>query len=123
MGSGIAMAEKALKPKHIPLRSCVVCREPSDKRTLLRVVRLPEGEREAGKSWVAVDPKGKRSGRGAYVCAEEKCIDLAQKQRRFERALSVPQGNVGLEVFVELKALAAVKQPQIVPVLVGEQAE
>ncbi len=116
------MAEKQIKPKHIPLRSCVVCREPSDKRTLLRVVRLPEGEREQS-GWVAVDPKGKRSGRGAYVCADEKCIDLAQKQRRFERALSVPQGNVGPEVFVELKALAAAKQPQPAPVLEGEQAE
>ena len=30
------------KQRHVPLRSCVVCRTTSDKRTLLRVVRLPE---------------------------------------------------------------------------------
>jgi len=72
------------KIRRTPLRSCVVCREPSDKRTLLRVVRAPE--KDGGG--VFADATGKANGRGAYVCASAECIDKAVKQKRFERALS-----------------------------------
>jgi predicted RNA-binding protein YlxR (DUF448 family) len=102
-------ATRSSRPRRTPIRSCVVCRQTSDKRALLRVVRLPE--KDGGG--VVVDPTGKRSGRGAYVCADDKCIDLAQKQRRFERALSVPAGNVPAEIFVELKALNAKNTQQV----------
>ena len=74
------------KTRHTPLRSCVVCRQPSDKKTLLRVVRAPE--KDGGG--VAADPTGKANGRGAYVCASAECIDKAIKQKRFERSLSAP---------------------------------
>lgn len=50
-----------LKPRKIPLRMCVGCRNRDDKRNLIRVVRTPEQE-------VVVDPTGKRAGRGAYIC-------------------------------------------------------
>jgi len=73
-----------MKPRRIPLRSCVVCRQPSDKKTLLRVVRAPE--KDGGG--VSVDTTGKANGRGAYVCAATECIDKAIKQKRFERSLS-----------------------------------
>lgn len=62
----------------------MVCREPSDKKTLLRVVRRPEKEGGA----VAADPTNRANGRGAYVCASAECIDKAVKQKRFERSLS-----------------------------------
>jgi len=89
----------ARRPKHIPIRSCVVCRQSSDKRTLLRVVRQPE---KAG-GVVTADATGKLSGRGAYVCADEKCIGLAQKQKRFERALAAAPGAIGPELFENLR--------------------
>jgi len=73
-----------MKTRRTPLRSCVVCRQPSDKKTLLRVVRAPE--KDGGG--VAADPSGKANGRGAYVCASAECIDKAIKQKRFERSLS-----------------------------------
>ena len=91
------------RPKHIPIRSCVVCRQTSDKRTLLRVVRLPE--KLGGQ--VVVDSTGKVAGRGAYVCASEACLSLVQKQRRFERALSVTQEQLSANLFAELKSLSA----------------
>ena len=75
-----------MKRYHTPIRTCVVCRQTSDKRTLLRVVRRPE--KDGGG--VVADPKGKMSGRGAYVCAAAECIDKALRQKRFERSLSVP---------------------------------
>ncbi len=72
-----------MKPKHIPIRTCVACRETDEKRDLLRVVRLPDGS-------VVYDAKAKAfPGRGAYVCATEKCIALARKQRKLERSLKV----------------------------------
>jgi predicted RNA-binding protein YlxR (DUF448 family) len=93
------------KQRHTPIRSCVVCRQTSDKRALLRVARLPE--KDGGL--IVADPTGKRSGRGAYVCPEQDCIEKAQKQRRFERALST-NGPVANEVFEELKTLSNARQ-------------
>ena len=75
-----------MKTRHTPLRTCVVCREPSDKKTLLRVVRRPE--KDGGG--VAADPTNRANGRGAYVCASAECIEKAVKQKRFERSLSSP---------------------------------
>ena len=49
------------KVKKIPQRQCVGCREMKDKRSLLRVVKSPEGQ-------VSLDFGGKKPGRGAYVC-------------------------------------------------------
>ena len=54
------------RPKHIPERSCVVCRTKRPKRELTRVVRTTEGT-------VAIDPTGRMNGRGAYVCREASC--------------------------------------------------
>ena len=73
-----------MKTRHIPLRTCVVCRETSAKKTLLRVVRAPEND----GGGVAADPTGRANGRGAYVCASSACIDKAVKQKRFERSLA-----------------------------------
>lgn len=70
-------------PKKIPQRQCVGCREHKDKGQLIRVVRSPEGE-------ITLDTKGKKPGRGAYLCPEEGCLKRAAKSRALERALSTP---------------------------------
>ncbi len=71
-----------MKPKKIPMRMCVGCREMKEKKTLIRVVRSPEGE-------VSLDPGGKKSGRGAYVCRNADCLKRAIRQRQLERQLDV----------------------------------
>ena len=71
-----------MKPKKIPMRMCVGCREMKPKKELIRVVRSPEGE-------VSMDPVGKKPGRGAYVCRNEACLKWAIKQRQLERQLEV----------------------------------
>ena len=71
-----------MKPKKIPMRMCVGCREMKPKRELIRVVRSPEGQ-------VSMDPVGKKPGRGAYVCRQEACLMRAIKQRQLERQLEV----------------------------------
>ena len=59
------------RPKHIPQRTCVGCRETLPKRSLVRVVRRPEG--------VQVDPTGKLAGRGAYLHDRRSCWEKGLK--------------------------------------------
>ena len=70
------------KVKKIPQRQCVGCREMKDKKSLLRVVKSPEGQ-------VSLDFGGKKPGRGAYVCRSENCLKRAIKQKQLERQLEV----------------------------------
>ena len=64
-----------MKPKKIPMRMCVGCRESKPKRELIRVVRAPDGT-------VSMDPGGKKPGRGAYVCRQESCLMRAIRQKQ-----------------------------------------
>ncbi len=80
------MNEKKNKPrrqKHIPQRTCVICREKVDKRRLTRIVRTPD-------SGVVIDPTGKRNGRGAYLCDNPECWDkVVQQKQQLQKALMV----------------------------------
>ena len=67
------------KPRKIPQRQCVGCREMKDKKALLRIVKTPEGD-------ILLDATGKKSGRGAYVCPDPACLKKARKSRALERA-------------------------------------
>ena len=71
-----------MKPRKIPMRMCVGCREMKEKKELIRVVRSPEGD-------VSLDPGGKKSGRGAYVCRNADCLKRAIKQKQLEKQLDV----------------------------------
>ena len=68
------------KVKKIPMRRCVGCNEHKPKAELLRVVRDPEGG-------VSLDFKGKKSGRGSYICRDVKCLRKARKSHRIDRDL------------------------------------
>ena len=68
------------KPRKIPMRMCVGCREMKPKATLLRVVKPQEGDAH-------LDRTGKAQGRGAYVCESIECLKKAQKTRALDRAL------------------------------------
>ena len=81
-----------VKPKKIPMRMCVGCRQMKPKKELLRVVRSPEGE-------VSLDPAGKKPGRGAYCCYSADCLKRALKQGQLDRQLEVkltPEVNQSL---------------------------
>ena len=71
---------QAPKAKKIPIRQCLGCNEHKPKNEMIRVVRSPEGE-------ISLDTRGKKSGRGAYICHSVKCLNKARKSRRIERAL------------------------------------
>ena len=82
------------KPRHIPQRTCVACRRTTAKRELVRVVRTAEGG-------VEVDPTGKRSGRGAYLCPTPDCWRLTVQKGRLERALKTRVGARDKEALLQ----------------------
>jgi predicted RNA-binding protein YlxR (DUF448 family) len=110
------------KTRHIPLRTCVVCRETSAKKTLLRVVRTaapkadpPVAGAPEPAPQILFDLSGKANGRGAYVCATAECIEKAIKQKRFERSLGV--SAVSDTLAEDLRRAAAALRPAGVNVL------
>lgn len=70
------MPRKNVRRKHIPQRTCVGCKDVLPKRSLIRIVRLPEG--------IQVDLTGKQTGRGAYLHDRRSC---------WERGLKGPLAN------------------------------
>ena len=61
------------------MRQCTGCREMKPKRELIRVVKSPEGE-------ISIDTRGKKPGRGAYICPNAECLKKAEKSKALERA-------------------------------------
>ena len=59
------MAKQEKRKRHVPQRTCIGCKQTAGKRSLVRLVRTPEG--------VKVDMTGKMNGRGAYVHADPDC--------------------------------------------------
>jgi predicted RNA-binding protein YlxR (DUF448 family) len=81
------------KLKKIPQRMCVGCHEMKPKKELIRIVRTPQ-------ETVELDPTGKRSGRGAYICPQKECLQKAIKGKRLEKALEKP---ISKEMLVTLE--------------------
>ncbi|MDN6639872.1 MAG: YlxR family protein [Tetragenococcus sp.] len=69
-----------MKKRKIPLRKSVVSGEMFPKKQLLRITRSKEGE-------VAIDPSGKKPGRGAYIAIEPEEAQLAWDKRILDRVL------------------------------------
>lgn len=83
--------------KHVPVRTCISCRESGAKRGLTRIVRTPDG-------LVRIDPTGKMNGRGAYLCTRPACWVRATTTPILARALNV---ELAPETIDELKEFAA----------------
>jgi len=81
-----------VKTKKIPMRMCTGCMEMKPKKDLIRVVRSSEGE-------ISIDMKGKKPGRGAYVCRDEACLKLAFKSKRLAKNL---EAEISEEIFAAL---------------------
>ena len=76
------------------MRQCMGCNEHKPKAELIRVVRDPDGQ-------ISLDFKGKKSGRGAYLCHSAACLKKAQKTKRLSRALEC---DVPDEVMAQMEA-------------------
>lgn len=85
------------RPRHVPQRTCIVCRQVRPKRELIRVVRTPEGR-------IELDPGGKKSGRGAYLCARRSCWEPALHKGKLEHEFEVtlqPDDRAALEAYLD----------------------
>ena len=69
--------------KKMPERTCVITKEKTAKKDLLRVVRTPEGD-------IVVDLSGKANGRGAYLKKDPEVIEKARKTRTLDQILETP---------------------------------
>jgi len=78
--------------KKIPMRQCTGCRTMKDKRELIRVVKSPDGD-------ISLDFRGKKPGRGAYLCKNTECLARARKSKALERALET---EIPAEVYAQL---------------------
>lgn len=82
-----------MKPKKIPMRTCVVTKEKYPKKELIRVVRDNTGK-------VTVDETGRANGRGAYLKMDLEVVEKARKSKALERYLEV---LIPEEVYEELE--------------------
>ena len=69
--------------KKVPQRQCMGCRERKNKRDLIRVVRMTDGN-------VSLDFSGKVNGRGAYLCPDPECLKKVRKSKALDRSLETP---------------------------------
>lgn len=88
--------------KKIPMRKCLGCGEMFPKKELVRVVRTRTGEENGQETYtVSLDKTGKAAGRGAYICKKVKCLEIAAKAKRFQRAFEC---QIPEEVFIKMAA-------------------
>lgn len=103
-----ANKQQPKRQKHQPLRTCIACRDTKTKRELLRVVRTPDGH-------VLINATGKKSGRGAYLCAKLSCWQKALKEKRLEQQFEIEisaEDRQGLTEYI-----ATLPQDDIIPAL------
>ena len=86
-----------VRARHVPVRTCVSCRESGSKRGLTRIVRTPDGD-------VKIDPTGKLNGRGAYLCEKPGCWERAVSTPTLSRALNVALSPESHEMLKEFAA-------------------
>ena len=67
---------------HVPLRTCVGCRERGEKAGLVRIV-VVDGDT------IRVDRSGSTPGRGAYLHPDRACVEAAIDRGSLSRALRV----------------------------------
>jgi predicted RNA-binding protein YlxR (DUF448 family) len=89
----MARQAKGPRPKHIPQRTCVACRQVAGKRALIRIVRTPTG--------VVVDPTGKQAGRGAYLHPVQSCWAIVLRGNRIDQALHTKLSAQDRQALVE----------------------
>ena len=81
------------KIRKIPMRKCMGCMQSFPKMELIRVVRAPD-------EVISLDFKGKKSGRGAYVCKNISCLKKARKSGRIEKNLEC---SISEEIYDQLE--------------------
>jgi predicted RNA-binding protein YlxR (DUF448 family) len=83
-----------------PQRSCIVCRATANASTMLRFARGPDGT-------IGFDIAQRLPGRGAWVCAQARCVDKAVEPKAgfFVRAFDAPCLVGGASLAADVRTL------------------
>ncbi len=81
--------------KKQPQRTCMGCNEKKDKKQLIRIVKNKDNE-------ISIDRTGKKDGRGAYICDNEKCLEKLKKSKRLEKVFEM---NISQEIYESLRGV------------------
>ncbi|MBR3297155.1 MAG: YlxR family protein [Firmicutes bacterium] len=85
--------------KKVPMRRCIGCMESKPKKDLIRII--------ADEGALRLDLSGKANGRGAYLCADPKCLAKAVKKNSFQRNLELsPDAETVKRFSEELERIA-----------------
>ncbi len=79
--------------KKEPQRTCIGCNQKKDKKDLIRIVKNKENE-------ITLDITGKKDGRGAYICNDEKCLERVIKSKRLEKIFEM---QITQEIYESLR--------------------
>lgn len=82
-----------IKNLKVPLRTCIGCKCKKPKKELIRIIRTSEGK-------IEIDKTGKKSGRGAYLCGNVGCLDIAFRKNNLNRSL---KQDIPLQTLDELR--------------------
>ena len=99
------VSPKSRPPRRQPQRTCIICRQTSDKRTLVRIVRT-------AAAGVQVDERGKVPGRGAYLCQQISCWQTALGGQALQHALKTSLNDVEKQQLREYAVKFAAKHPE-----------
>ena len=81
------------KNTKMPVRTCIGCKCKKPKKEMIRIIRTPDGK-------IEIDKTGKKSGRGAYLCGNVECLDIALRKNNLNRSL---KQDIPLQTLDELK--------------------
>lgn len=84
-----AASAPAVPRRLVPMRTCVGCRACVAQSQLLRVFVDYRADVHGDSLALAPDPRARSGGRGAYVHAQDHCLQQARKRRAWSRALRV----------------------------------
>ncbi len=86
-------------PRKIPMRTCIGCGACQDKKTMVRIAHSKEGA-------LVVDATGRAGGRGAYLCRNPECLEMAFRRKALARAFHAELAREDVEkTAAELAAL------------------
>ena len=72
-------------------RKCVACRNTKQQNEMLRIARI--------NNEYIIDSRQKLGGRGAYICCDQKCIELTIKKRLLNKSFKT---NIDVQIYEKL---------------------
>ena len=76
-------------------RKCMACNTKNDKYSLIRIVKIQNGE-------IHIDKTGKLNGRGAYICKDIKCLEKVTKTDRIGKIL---KSNIDKKIYEDIRGV------------------